>query len=245
MTREEIFYLIPYILSLAITLGVLLYSWKHRHVRGAGIYTWFIVGQTLSILGFIFELISPSLSTKIMWDKFQWLTESFLIICPFLLFSIQFSEYKLKNPRITWAAWLSVPSMFTLILFTDNFHHLLYPNPHLSTDFPFPELLYNFTFVVYLYGLFIYSVNFYGISLLIRRAIQTSSPYRVQYLIVAGGFLIPLILSSLALADIRITPQRDITPFSLALGNLIVPWDCSDTGCSILCRSRVNVCWKT
>jgi len=29
MTREEIFYLIPYIISLAITLGVLLYSWKH------------------------------------------------------------------------------------------------------------------------------------------------------------------------------------------------------------------------
>ena len=48
--------------------------------------------------------------------------------------------------------------------------------------------------------------------------------YRLQFLTIGIGFLIPLILSVFALADIRITPQRDIAPFSFALGNLVVAW---------------------
>ncbi|HXQ34156.1 MAG TPA: hypothetical protein VN843_09095, partial [Anaerolineales bacterium] len=61
MNREEVLYLAPYIFSLTLCLGIFWYSWRHRHVRGARAYTWFVGGQTLTILGFIFELISPSL----------------------------------------------------------------------------------------------------------------------------------------------------------------------------------------
>jgi len=100
MNREEVLYLAPYIFSLLLSLGILLYTWRHRHVRGARTYTWFIGGQTLTILGFIFELISPTLEIKIFWDKFQWLTTTFLVILPFLIFSIQFSDHKLRHPTL-------------------------------------------------------------------------------------------------------------------------------------------------
>ena len=166
MNREEIFYLLPYIFALAISLGVFLYSWRHRHVRGADIYTWFVGGQTVTVLGFIFELISPGLQIKVLWDKFQWLTDSFLVFIPFLLFAVQFSEHKLRFPRLTWGIWLAFPILFTLLLFTDNIHHLIYPNPHLSTDYPFPDLQYDFTFVIYIYALiYVYSINLYGIKI--------------------------------------------------------------------------------
>ncbi|HEX9331576.1 MAG TPA: histidine kinase N-terminal 7TM domain-containing protein [Anaerolineales bacterium] len=225
MNREEILYLMPYVFSLLLTLGIFLYTLRHRHVRGARVYTWFIGGQTLTILGFILELVSPKLETKIFWDKFQWFTISFLIILPFLIFAIQYSEHKLRYPSLSWAIIIVFLISFTALLLTDNIHHLLYPNPHLSADYPFPELQYDFTFVIYIYALFyVYGVNFYGIALLVRRALQPHNLYRLQYLTVAVGFLIPVILSFLTLAGIQITPQRDITPFSLALGNLIVAW---------------------
>ncbi|MEP6894260.1 MAG: PAS domain S-box protein [Chloroflexota bacterium] len=225
MNREEFFYLLPYIFALAISLGVFLYSWRHRHIRGADIYTWFVGGQTVTVLAFIFELISPSLQIKVLWDKFQWLTDSFLVFIPFLLFAVQFSEHKLRFPRLTWGIWLSFPILFTLLLFTDNMHHLIYPNPHLSADYPFPDLQYDFTFVIYIYALiYVYSINLYGIGLLIKRAVQPHNTYRAQYWTIAIGFLIPLVLSIFSLADIKITEQRDIAPFSFALGNLIVAW---------------------
>jgi PAS domain S-box-containing protein len=225
MSREEVFYLVPYLLSLSLSLGIFLYTWRHRDVRGAKVYSWFVAGQTLTILGFILEMVSPNLQIKILWDKFQWLTISFLAIVPFLRFSIQFSEYEPRSPRLTWGFWLALPSLFTAFLLTDNIHHLIYRNPHLSADYPFPELHYDFTSITYLYAiLYIYCVNLYGISLLIRRAFQPHNLYRSQYLIIAVGFLIPLVLSVFALLDIWIAPQRDASPFSLALGNLIVAW---------------------
>ena len=225
MNREEFFYILPYLLSLSLSLAIFIYTWGHRHVRGAGMYAWFVLGQTLTILGFILELVSPNLQTKILWDKFQWLSISFLTIVPFLIFSIQFSEQKLKSPRLTWAVWLTFPSIFAALLLTDGVHHLLYPNPQLSSDYPFPELQYDLTIAIYAYTLiYVYGVNLYGIALLGGRAIQPHNVHRSQFLIIAAGFSIPLFLSVFSLAGVRIAPQRDVSPFSLAAGNLIVAW---------------------
>src|SRR5215203_587515 len=225
MNREEFFYLLPYLFSLALSLGVFVYTWQHRQMPGVRIYAWFVGGQTLTILGFIFELVSPNLQTKILWDKFQWLTDSFLVFIPFLIFALQFSEHKLHYPRFTWGYWFGIPILFTTVMLTDDLHHLIYPNPHLSIDYPFPELQYNFTIVVYLYVLlYVYGANFYGLSLLIKRAVQPHNLYRLQYWTLIAGFSIPLILSFFSLANIKIAPQRDLTPFSFAIGNLIVTW---------------------
>jgi len=225
MNREQFLYLAPYLFSLLLSLGIFLYTWRHRYVRGARTYTWFTAGQTLTILGFILELLSPALGWKLFWDKFQWLTLSFLVILPFLIFSVQFSEYKVHFPLLAWGIVLAFLFGFTALLLTDNTHHLIYPDPSLSTDTPFPELTYDLTYIVYLYAVvYAYGPCLYGIGLLIRRALQPHNFYRLQYLTIAVGFLIPLVLSFFTLAHIQITPQRDITPLSFAIGNLVVAW---------------------
>ena len=222
MNREEFFYLLPYLFSLALSLGILFYSWRHRHVRGAGAYTWFVAGQTVSILAFILELVSPSLDTKILWDKFQWLTETLWIIVAFLIFALQFTEYKFRYPITSWSILLIAPVIFTFLLITDNVHHLIYPNPQLNSAQPFPEMEYDLTYVVYLYAFYIYISTLYGIGLLIRRIFQPHNLYRSQLATIAAGFLIPVILSILSLSGIKVSAQRDIFPFSIAMGNLIV-----------------------
>ncbi|MBL8061564.1 MAG: PAS domain S-box protein [Anaerolineales bacterium] len=225
MNREEILYLVPYLFSLALSLGIFAFTWQHRSVRGARIYSWFVAGQTLTIMGFIFELVSPNLQTKILWDKFQWITDIFLVILPFLIFSVQFSEHKLQRPVLV-SSFLGVLILgFSALLITDDIHHLLYPNPHLSADTPFPELIYDFTPTVYGFVLvYLYGANIYGISLLARRALAPHNSHRFQYWTLVAGFLIPLFFTIFSLTGVRITPQRDIAPFSLAIGNLIVAW---------------------
>lgn len=225
MNREEILYLAPYLFSLLLSLGIFSYTWRHRHVRGARAYAWFVGGQTLTIIGFIFELVSPALEDKIFWDKFQWLTLSWLVILPLLMFCIRYSEHPLHQPAFFWGPVLIFLTIFTALLWTDDVHHLFYPNPQLSKDYPFPELEYEFTFVIYIYVLvYLYGANLFGISLLTRRALQPHNPYSSQYWIIVAGLLIPLFLSIFTLSDIQITPQRDVTPFALAIGNLIVAW---------------------
>jgi PAS domain S-box-containing protein len=225
MNREELLYLAPYVISLILLAGIFQYALRHRYIRGARTYAWLIAGQTLSVLGFIFELISPSLETKILWDTFQWLTLAFLVILPLLVFAVQFSEHKLHYPLFTWGMALTFLGLFATLLLTDNLHHFFYQNPHLGNEYPFPELKYDFTWVVYLCLLFfVYGANFYAVGLLIRRAFQPHNLFRLQYLIIATGFLIPIVLSFLTLANMQITPQRDIMPFGLTIGNLIIAW---------------------
>src|SRR5688572_17023400 len=149
MNREELLYLVPYLVSLALSLGVFIYSWQHRHVRGAGAYTWFVAGQTLSIFAFIMELTSPNLGTKILWDKFQWVSEVSVVVIAYFIFAFEFTETKIRRPAIFWTILLSVPLVFNILLLTDGSHHLIYPNPHLNTAYPFPDLEYDFTAVVY------------------------------------------------------------------------------------------------
>jgi len=223
MNRDELLYLAPYLTSLFVTLGVFAYTWKHRRVRGAGIYLWFVGGQTLTIFGFIFELITPTIDIKILWDIFQWITETVVVILAFFIFVIEFTERKFKYPRLVWSLILILPLTFVLLLLTDSVYHLIYRNPHLGESYPFKILEYDYTTFVYIYAiLFIYLLPFYGIGLLVQRAFKSNGTYRAQFLILAIGFSIPVLVSILALFSIKIGPQRDISPLTFAAGNIIV-----------------------
>jgi len=223
MTRSELFYLLPYFVSLALSLGILYYTWERRSAKGVTAFTWYMAGQALRVFGFIIELLTPDLSGKMFWDGFQWLA-SLLLVIAFLVFAIQYTEYKLKHPRQLFILVLIVPAIFVIMLMTDGFHHLVYSSPRIRTDLPFPELLYEFTWVVYGYALYSYAVLFWGIGLLIQRLFRPRGLYRTQLAIITFGFLIPIIGTILTLFDIHIAPQRDITPFTNAIANLIIAW---------------------
>jgi len=223
MSREEILYLLPYLFSLALSLGIFIYAWLRREVRGARLYTWFVAGQLLSIFGFIIELITPSLEIKVMWDKSQWFAQT-LYILAYLIFAVQITEHRLQYPKITWAVLLAIPLIFNFLVLTDGAHHLIYSNPHLSTAEPFTELEYDLTTTVHLYAIYFYFTTLYGIALLLKRAFQPYNTYRWQFVILAVGFFIPVAFTIFSFFGIKITPQRDSTPFTFVLENLIIAW---------------------
>jgi len=223
MNRVEILYLLPYVGSLLLSIGVLFYAWQHRSARGVSAYTWYVLGQTLWIFGFLLELASPDLSNKLFWDGFQWLITLFLLIA-LPVFAVQYSEYKLSHPiRAFWLS-LAVPTIFALLLMTDSLHHWIYPDPSLKAAGPFPELTYSYTFITYAYGIYAFIVVFWAMSLLVRHFFQIHDLYRAQTGVILLGLLIPVAGNVLSLANVQFAPQRDGEPFTVALGNLIVAW---------------------
>ncbi|MEP7135081.1 MAG: histidine kinase N-terminal 7TM domain-containing protein [Chloroflexota bacterium] len=223
MTRIEALYLLPYVASLALSLGVLYYTWTKRSAKGATAFTWYVAGQTLWLFGFIVELISPDIFEKIFWDGFQWLA-GLIIIVAFPIFAVQYTEYKFKDPRRAFIFSLIVPGIFIITLMTDAWHHLIYANPRLTSAQPFPELLYDFTWLIYGYALYSYIVTLWGVGLLVRRIIRIHDLYRTQGAIIIVGFLIPILGTVITLFNIHLAPQRDITPFTNAIANMIIAW---------------------
>jgi PAS domain S-box-containing protein/putative nucleotidyltransferase with HDIG domain len=223
MTRIEIIYLTPYFTSLLLTATILFLTWKKRHAQSAAVFGIYVLAQTLWIAGFIFELVSPQLEEKIFWDGFQWLCRmAILVALP--AFLVQFSEHPLRNQRQWLLLSLIAPLSFTLLLTTDLFHHWIYSNPRLIPGFPFSELRYDFTALIYGYAVYAYAIISWGFYILLRRIFQPHGFYRAQIFLIALGILIPTIGTILSLLGIQIAPQRDAAPFTIAIGNLIIAW---------------------
>ena len=223
MEWNKALFLIPYLLALIIITSIFFYAWRHRHIRGGSAYTWYVAGQVLWAIGYILELLAPTLSGKVFWDGFQWIAGFFIVIA-FPVFAVEYTSYQLKRPRLVWGLISIVPVIMTILVLTDSQHHLIYPNPHLFYDSVFPELEYDFTWVVYGYAIYSYLVTFTGLGLLVNRMVHPHRLYRRQIFTVVLGFFIPIFFTILTVAGVKFTPYRDVSILTFALGNLIVAW---------------------
>src|SRR5688500_15783844 len=127
MSREEVLYLIPYFVSLALSIGVLVYTWSSKSAPGAIAVAWYVLGQVLWPDGFIFELVRAAISGKVFWDQFQWLA-GFVVVVALPVFMVEYTEYKLDRANIFF--WLSLifPSILTILLLVDTYQWI-YINP--------------------------------------------------------------------------------------------------------------------
>ncbi|MDD2921850.1 MAG: histidine kinase N-terminal 7TM domain-containing protein [Anaerolineales bacterium] len=223
MTREEILYLIPYLIALAVSANALAYAWSKKNTPGAIAVVWYMLGHTLWITGFIFELLGTDLASKLFWNGFQWLAE-FLALIALPIFAVQYTGHNLLYAKKIFQLSLVVPASFTLLLFLDQKLHWVYANPRLTPGEPFAELIYDSTPAISGYALYASLVILWGLYILARRAARPHNLYRAQTGLIALGFFISLFGAVFSLSNVHLAPQRDITPFTSAVGNLIITW---------------------
>lgn len=223
MTRVEILYLLPYIFSLGLSLGITLYAWRHRQVQGASPYAFLTAVQTSITFGFILELLSPDLSGKMIWDKFQWVAFAAASLA-ITNFAVRYTDFKFRHPKLFWGLASILPAALVACVLIDPWIHLIYQNPVLSQDFIFGELQYQFSWIVYLFAVYSYVLVLIAFIILSRRITHPNRRHRAQVTAVIAGLLVPVIGTLTSLLGIQVTPLRDTTPITTAIGNLIVAW---------------------
>ncbi|HMZ08137.1 MAG TPA: histidine kinase N-terminal 7TM domain-containing protein [Anaerolineales bacterium] len=223
MTDKFILNLIPYAASLGISLGLLFYVWTWRKARSATAFFWYASGQTLYMVGTILETVSPSLNMKLFWESYQGVVGSLAIIA-FPVFIIQYTEFDLKNYKRLFALTLIFPFLFSILSLTEGYHDLIYVNPRLINRGFFPALIYDYSPVFIIYTIYIYFIFLTGCLILVRKMMQPHSLYRRQALVILAGLTLPMIGSAFSLLDIFIASQRDASPFTIAIGNLLLTW---------------------
>jgi putative nucleotidyltransferase with HDIG domain/PAS domain S-box-containing protein len=223
MTRVEILYLLPYLFSLALSLWITIYAWRHRQVQGAGAYALLNAVQSFICIGFILELLSPDLIGKLFWDKIQWVGFSAASLT-IPNFAVRYTDYKFRRPKLFWGLASILPACLVIGILTDPWTHLIYRNPILNQVFIFGELQYKFTWFVYLISTYSYLLVLMAFIILSRRIAHSNRRYRAQVTAVIIGLLIPVLGTLLALLGIQLTPLRDTTPITTAIGNMIIAW---------------------
>lgn len=223
MPAEQIFHLIPYIISASVSLGIGWYTWQHRNVSGAYLFGWVTIGQALTTIAYIAEMSSNDLRVKIFWDDVQWFTLTFTSIS-LIVFSLDYTNRPPKYPRRLWLILLIFPTIFLLLVMTNPLHNLIRTNANVIPGEIFSILTYTFTPITYVFAAYLLVLGFGTMGLVARRIFEVGTPYRAQVITVLLGVGIPEIVGVMVILGVYLADQRDITPLAFAVGDAIVAW---------------------
>ncbi|MBE2221017.1 MAG: PAS domain S-box protein [Anaerolineae bacterium] len=223
MKSEVIPYLIPYFISAFISLGVAFYAWQRRQVKGTRPFLWLVLSQALWTFCYAFELANPTLKGKVFWDDVQFVA-SLMWPLMYLLFIYEFSGLHWRRPHLVWSVLATPLFCFLLLLLTDNRHHLVRQEAFLIPGGLIDVLYYEFTVAVMLIAVYVYGLIFAGIYILIKSFAHAQRLYRKQIALVLIGTMFPIMGTLLTLFGVTIAAQRDTTPLTFAISNVIIAW---------------------
>jgi PAS domain S-box-containing protein len=171
----------------------------------------------------VFELISPDLAGKILWDNVQWISVGGWCIT-FLAFALHFSDRRVARPWLTYGL-VALPFVtIVLLAFTDHLHGLIRSHVRLTPGEPFSALLYDFTGPVWIASIYTCAICLVCFSLLVARYVRAPALYRAQVGMILIGVLIPFIGGLLTVTVLIDLPYRDISPFTFVVSDLIIAW---------------------
>jgi PAS domain S-box-containing protein len=218
-----VLFVVPYLISLLISFGVGVYSWRHRSEAGARAYAVVAFSQALWTAGYICELLSPDLAGKLFWDNFQWIA-GVGWSAGLLFFIYDYTHLHWPHGRLILSLLVMPLLLLPLLAYTDSWHHLVHINLTLVPVDPYPALNYDFAPLVWMLALYAYLLFLGALLWLLIKYVRAHSLYRHQVGFVILGNVIPLAGTVLTLTGVVAGPYRDLTPYSFALGNIIVAW---------------------
>ncbi len=215
---------IPILTSLFLTLVVAVYAWRHRQLPGIRTFVYVLLAEISWIVGYIFELASPSLDGKIFWDDFQFIG-SLLVPLLLMFFAYEFTGQEKRLPYRSRVALLSPVVVFLILLYTNPLHGLIRTSKaQIVPASPFDTLLYDFTIPMWVSFIYSYITYLVATALFIRNLYRQHRLFRTQTLIILLGFIFPFLGSIPGMAGVLIFGQRDIAPYTFGIGNLIYAW---------------------
>ncbi|MGD2026448.1 MAG: histidine kinase N-terminal 7TM domain-containing protein, partial [Anaerolineales bacterium] len=142
----------------------------------------------------------------------------------FPVFTIQFTRFSTLNKTSTWIFLSIIPLLFFIALITNPLHGLVHNNEILLEGDPFNALRYEFTPLVWIFSIYSYIILGAAIARLLVNFFKTAPIYRAQVGAVVIGAGIPILGTIFVLFGVTFSFQRDISPITIAVGNLIVAW---------------------
>ncbi|MDW8213446.1 MAG: histidine kinase N-terminal 7TM domain-containing protein, partial [Roseiflexaceae bacterium] len=211
------------LIAALIEIAVALYAWRHRLTVGALQLVMFTAASVVWTLAYSLELVSTSLSAKLLWIGVAYLGVAFLPVL-YLRFAIAYTC------SATWlwpwrgAPWYIIPVITIVLNWTNSAHGLYYQNVTLIYAGPLVLLsatpgLWLWVFVTYGYALLAI-----GLILFWQASRKASALHRRQITLIAVSTLIPWLANGLHLFGLHPFMPLDITPIALAFSGLAILW---------------------
>ena len=216
-------YVLPLVITAAISATIALVIWRRRHVPGAVPLSLLMLAVVEWSLGNVFELVSTELSAKLFWANVEYLG---IVIVPvmWLAFSLQYTgrEKWLTSRNLTLFA--IVPLITLLLVWTNNLHGLMRYNIRLDTSGPFSVVAKTYGKWFWVHTAYSYGSLFLGTLVLLQVLFRPPRLYRRQAIALLIGALAPWVGNALYISGLSPIAHLDVTPCSFTISGLAAAW---------------------
>ena len=216
-------YVLPLVITAAISAGIALVVWRRRRVPGAVPFLLVMLAVVEWSLGNVLELGSTELAAKLFWANAEYLG---IVILPvmWLAFALQYTRREKWLTRRNLALLAIVPILTLLLVWTNNLHGLMRHNIRLDTSGPFSVVAKTYGMWFWVHTAYCYALVFLGTLVLVQSLFRPPPLYRGQAGALLIGALTPWAGNVLYISGLSPIPGLDVTPCAFALSGLAMAW---------------------
>ncbi len=204
-----------------ISLFVAVIIFIKRVKPGGTAFAMVMLAIALWLIFRVFEGVSEEITKKIFWAKFEYWGIATLPVCYFI-FASQFSRKDKWITKKNLIIAFLIPLLTLLLVFTNEFHGLIWSNIYPSTTPDVDNLVYEHGSFFWVYWVYSYTMLIWGIYRLITTFLNFSKEYRLQVFLLIFATLVPWVGNLLYIIDLSPVKGMDLTPVGLAFSGLII-----------------------
>ncbi|MBN1643987.1 MAG: PAS domain S-box protein [Dehalococcoidales bacterium] len=217
-----VFYQCAMSLSLVVSVLVAIIIGKRRKAPGAGAMISLAISTFVWTLGFLLETNSHTLEQQLFYNNIGYLG-SMTVPIAWFFFALNYTSGKrlfTNWKRIT--PFCIIPLATVILVWTNNWHHLMWSNEHLATSGPFivTAKTYGPFFWVALTCNYVLIIT--GAIFLLRRLFVGAPLYRGQAISLIIAVSLPLLWNIIYIFSLVPLPHKDLTPVTFAISGIAI-----------------------
>ena len=221
MDKQALLILLPNTFSITVSLVVFIYTRRRQQVSGADEFSWYVLATFLFTFFNSLELLSNTFETKLIWGNLRFVISLFISLA-FLNFAVVFTKRKKVLAKKLWIVLIVVALFLVVLLYTDSYHHLFYPEGSITISSPYTNLNYEITPAGWSFIVYTYVLGLWGLLLLISSLFETRKQFRSQILAIIFSVILPIIGNVLSLSRVELLGHLDLTHILTAVGSSII-----------------------
>ncbi len=216
-------YIWPFIATVIITLGLSIYAFHQKNIRGAFPFGLCMLATSLWAGSYALELAGVDLTTKLFCTNVQVIGYTLApVIWLIMVFRFIERDYWITRQNI-WLLLL-LPFLAMILAWTNQMHGLMWQDSHLDTSGPFPVLDKVLGPGFWVTAGYSYLLNILSELLLGLSWRRKSALYREQSIALFVGLALIFIQNALYIFRIHPIERYDLTSAIAGLSGLIIAW---------------------
>ncbi len=215
------FYQVFMILSLIMSLFVIVLTWHRRHLPAAPAMIALVTATFVWTLGYFLEANSDTLERQLLFNNIGYLGSMSVPVAWFVFANNYTNTLKFIRGRKLILVCV-LPFIITVLIWTNDWHHLMWHNAYLTTSGPFMVTTKTYGPFFWIALTHNYLMIAAGGIVLLRRLFVGTPLYTRQAVSLIVAVCLPWIWNIIYVFNVAALPRKDLTPAMFAISGMAI-----------------------